>query len=361
MTKQYRFGFILALAFAAWTNSAGALEDSDKEAVRVLSNEAASDFDQHRYDAALEKFTRAYRLAPVPKLAVWAARANEKLGHLVAAYELYLQALGFQPSDLWKGDTQQQAQKDAEDELGKLQPRIPKLTIIVEGAKFSEVSVKVDGKQVPSDLLGVERLADPGQREVVGKRGDEVVNQTVTLAEDKKKQVALRFRDTSARTAAAPAATMSAAPTAQSSHASPQSNGIAQQVTTSVSSVGFSSVSPAADQSSPRASTERTLGWAGVGVGAGALALGAATGLFVALKHGDLSTQCPVNNDCFGRHTTEVNTYNAMRTVSVVGFVVGGVASAAGLTLLLVTPKEKSLSRVGLWLSPNAAAISGDF
>lgn len=360
MTRQIRFGFILALAFAAWTNSARALGDSDKEAVRVLSNEAAGDFDQHRYDAAREKFLRAYRIAPVPKLAVWAARANEKLGHLVAAYELYLQALSFQPSDLWKADVQQQAQKDAEDEISKLQPRIPKLTIVIEGAKAGEVSVRVDDNQVPSDLLGVERLADPGQRQIVGKHGDETVNQTVTLMEGEKKQVVLKFRNIQVPGVATPGVAAGTASTVPSSQATTQSNGIVPRKTTPEANNPLSNAQPASEQGTPRASTERTLGWVGVGVGAAGLALGATTGLIVALKYGYLNTNC-LNRNCNGQHTTDVNTYNTMRTLSTVGFIVGGVATAAGVTLLLTTPKEKPSARLGIWLSPNTAAITGDF
>ena len=169
MTNQLRFGLVLAFAFATWANLAQALDDSDKEAIRSLSNQAADDFEQGRYEAAKDKFSRAYRIAEVPKLAVWAARANEKLGHLVTAYELYLRALSLQPNDLWKADVQQQAKKDAQDELDKLQPRIPKLTIVIEGANSSDISVNVDNVQVPSDLLGVERYADPGQRKITAK------------------------------------------------------------------------------------------------------------------------------------------------------------------------------------------------
>ena len=360
MTTQLRFGLILAVALAAWSNPARALDDSDKEAIRVLSNEAAADFDQRRYDAAREKFLRAYRIAQVPKLAVWAARANEKLGHLVAAYELYLQALSFQPNDLWKADTQQQAQKDAEAELGTLQPRIPKLTIDIEGAKANEVSVRVDEKQIPSDLLGVERLANPGQRQIVGKRGDEVVNQAVNLTEGEKKHVVLRFRNTQAPALATPGVVAGTALSIPASQASAPSNGIAPSKTTSETNSPLSNAQPASEQGSPHTSTNRTLGWIGVGVGAAGLALGATTGLMVALKYGDLNPDCP-NRNCNGQHTPEVSTYNTMRTISTVGFIVGGVATAAGVTLLLTTPKEKSPARVGLWLSPNTAAITGEF
>ena len=95
-------------------------------------------------------------------------------------------------------------------------------------------------------------------------------------------------------------------------------------------------------------------------MGAAGLALGATTGLIVVLKYGDLNSQCK-NRNCNGEHTPEVNTYNTMRTLSTVGFIVGGVATAAGVTLLLTTPKENSSARVGICLSPNTAAIEGDF
>jgi hypothetical protein len=102
------------------------------------------------------------------------------------------------------------------------------------------------------------------------------------------------------------------------------------------------------------------MGWIGVGVGAAGVVLGATTGLMVALKYGDLNTKCP-NNDCHGLYSSEVSGYHTTRTLSTVGFVVGGIAAAAGVTLLFTTPKEKVPATVGLWFSPNTAGIKGNF
>ncbi len=277
-----------------------------------MSNEAAVDFNQRRYESSRDKFLRAYRIAQVPKLAVWAARANEKLGHWVAAYELYRQALSLQQNDLWKADVQQQAQKDAVDELSKLQPRIPKLTINVEGANVNEVSVKLDDKQIAGDLLGVERLADTGQRQIVAQRGAEVISETVSLAEGEKKQVILKFRSTQTLTATTPGAAAGAAPAFSPNPATAQPSGLVPSKTISETNSASPTAPPAADQNSPRPRTERTWGWAGIGAGAAGLTLGAAAGLFVAVKHGDLSPQCS-NDNCKGQRTSEVNTYNRAR------------------------------------------------
>jgi hypothetical protein len=333
------------------------MDDSNKEAIRSLSNQAAADFQQGRYESARDKFSRAFRIAEVPKLAVWAARANEKLGHLVTAYELYLRALSLQPNDLWKADVQQQAQKDAQDELDKLQPRIPKLTIVIEGANSSDVSVNVDNVQIPSDLLGVERYADPGQRKIAGRRSDEVVDETVTLTEGDNRRVVLKFRNTTAPALTAPAG----APLVLPGRANAQPGVGALGKTPAESFSSASNPRTPRDQGASSTSSQRALGWIGVGTGAAGLALGATTGLLVALKHGNLKTECPVANDCQGQHTTEVNTYNTMRTLSTVGFVVGGAATAAGVTLLLTTPKEKTPAHIRLLLAPNAAAITGNF
>lgn len=361
MTNQLRFGLVLAFALGTWANLAHALDDSDKEAIRALSNQAADDFEQGRYEAAKDKFSRAYRLAEVPKLAVWAARVNEKLGHLVTAYELYLRALSLQPNDLWKADVQQRAKRDAQDELDKLQTRIPKLTIVIEGANSNDVSVTVDNVQVPSDLLGVERYADPGQRKIVGKRGDEVVSETATLAEGETKQIVLKFRNPADSATPVAGALPDAAPVLPASQIAPQNNGPVPSKTTSERSSLASNTQPAHDQSASHSSSQRTWGWLGVGVGAAGVAFGATTGLMVAIKYPDLNSKCQDRNNCDPKYSSEVSTYHTLRSLSPVGFIVGGVATAAGVTLLLTSPTEKSRANVELWLLPNAAGFAGDF
>lgn len=256
MTNELRFGLIVALALAAWTNPARALDDSDKESIRVLSNEAAADYEQHQYEAAREKFSRAYKIAQVPKLAVWAARANEKLGHLVAAYELYRQALSLQPNDLWKADAQQQAQGDAQRELDQLQQRIAQLDIVIEGANADEVSVKVDNVPVPSALLGVRRFTDPGQRQIVGQHGDEIVTETATLAEGEKKQVILKFRNAPAPAVTPAGATPSGASAVPSSQSRTQPNGPVPRNTAPETASPLSNGQRLSDQGSARTSTK---------------------------------------------------------------------------------------------------------
>jgi hypothetical protein len=50
--------------------------------------------------------------------------------------------------------------------------------------------------------------------------------------------------------------------------------------------------------------------------------------------------------------------YNALRTASMVGFIVGGIGIAAGTTLVLTSPSQ---NQVGLYVTPNSAGLHGVF
>jgi hypothetical protein len=193
MDGKFRCAAWVLATVLALSGIAHATDDSAKGAARELANEAKSDFDAGNFEAAGSKFQRAYEIAKVPTLAVWAARSLVKRGHLVAASELYRQAALLAPNDLWIGDSQQQAQADAEKELAELRPRIAKLHIRVEGAAVGDVELTVDDVKIATALLGIDIPTDPGRRRVVGKRGAEVVDQTVELGEGERKEAVLKF------------------------------------------------------------------------------------------------------------------------------------------------------------------------
>jgi tetratricopeptide (TPR) repeat protein len=194
--KPVRAALALAITMvllAAWPGAARATDDRTKAAARELANEAKRDFDAGRFEEAKPKFQRAYAVARVPMLAVWAARASVKCGQWVAASELYRQATQLTPNDLWIGNAQQRAQEDAKKELEDLRPRIPRLRIRVEGATPDEVDVSMDDVHVASALLGFDIPADPGPRHIVGKRGTDITEQTVELREGEHHDAVLKF------------------------------------------------------------------------------------------------------------------------------------------------------------------------
>jgi hypothetical protein len=336
--------FVLAtlVCVCSAPSRAWALSDSDKEAVRALSNEAAAEFEAGKYASAKEKFARAYALAKVPRLAVWEARASERVGRLVSAYELYRQALRLERNELWLGDVQEQAQRDAERELQALVPRLAKVTIVVEGAELDAVDVKIDDEPVPTALLGVARFVDPGARNIVGVCRGEIIRRAATIVEGGQERVVLTF--TRSETVAPPSSVAATGKPKDSNvkHDSDRSG----------------------DYDPQAGESQRTWGWIGLGVGAAGVLTGAITGAVVASKYSELKDDCP-DRTCSEDELTRVDSYRTMRTLSTVGFIVGGVGTAIGLTLVFTSPQAEATSRhaaqLRLRLAPNAALFEGAF
>ncbi|HYO97250.1 MAG TPA: hypothetical protein VER33_22220 [Polyangiaceae bacterium] len=334
MTNGYSFSirdcrraaFMVSLLLC--TRAASALDEGDKEAVRSLSNDAAADYQEGNYRRAQQKFQQAYRVARVPRLAVWLASTHEKLGQWVTAYELYREATTLQPNELWLGDLQQQAQKEADAESDRLLALIPKLTVQVDGANASEVSLTLDGSASQSALLGTARLVDPGPHEIVARRGTETVKEAFVVAERDHKLLTLRF-----------AARL------------PIGRGAAQ-----LANASSADSTDGASASAPY----RTWGWVSAGVGGAGLTLGIVTGGLVAAKYGDLDDRCP-DRVCAPEERAEVDSYGTLRTVSSVSFIAGGVIAAAGVTLLLTSRARATEPHVALWVSPIGAGLRGGF
>jgi hypothetical protein len=366
--------FVLATAMVC-AGTVHATDDSAKGAARELANEAKSDFDAGKFEDAGLKFQRAYEIAKVPTLAVWAARALVKRGKMVAASELYRQAALLAPNDLWVGDTQQQAQADAEKELAELQPKIPKLRIRVEGAAANDVELTVDGARMSGALVGIDIPTDPGKRHVVGKRGTDVVEQTVDLAEGERKETVMKFNPVAPVVTVAPVVAQPTKPVEVSPSppvmaqpaASPPGVNAAASGSASAPEVrrdGLATkpvplVTETASSASNGSSAQRTWGWAVAGVGAAGVLTGAVTGIVV-MSNASLRNDCP-NGGCPSSKSSSVDSYNLMRNISTAGFIVGGVGAAVGVSLLLWTPRHESDSRMALWLGPSSAGVKGAF
>jgi len=330
---------VLALTVAAaWSSVAFATDATAKGAARDLAKEAKRDFDAGHFEAAQRKFQQAYEVAKVPTLALWAARALVKQGQLVAASELYQQALKLVANDLWVGKAQQKAQADAGKELAELQPRIAHLRVRVEGGEASQVAITIDDVKIASALYGVEIPADPGRRRIVGNRDGKTAEQTIDLGEGERKEVVLKFPAASSTVVVPVVANSQSGSLRMSTPASPEPR-----------------------SGSSRGKAQRTWGWVAVGVGAAGLITGAVTGIIV-LSNSGLRSDCQ-NGVCDPAKVdnSKMNRYNLAHDLSTAGFIVGAVGTVVGVTLLLWTPKHESDPQVALWLGPGSAGVKGAF
>lgn len=293
---------------------------------RELAKEGVEAYDQGRFEESAEKTKRAYALVRVPTLAVHLARTYVRLGRLVEASELYLEAVRLKSEDSWQ-NAQFEAQRTAEIERASLLPRVPRLMIEVHGVDPAQVTITLDGTQVPTALVGAEQMVDPGTRVVIATGGATEVRQTALLTEGAHTRVVLNIKPTLAQ---------------HSSEVNPRT----QQ-------------SIASHQ--PQSSLQAILGWTGIGLAAAGVGFGIWQNQSAKSQRDELlsSQSCSDGVHCDSSKSDDVDAYNRARHLRTVGYVAGGVFAAAGVTLLLWPTKKREAPAVGLTLGPNFVNLQG--
>lgn len=324
-------GALLLVAIWTWTAPAAAQEDAaTRAAARKLAEDGVAALQAGDSAKAVEKLDKALRTLRAPSIALWSGRALARHGQLVEAAERLLEATRLPVS----GETavQEQAKADAEKELEQLRPRIPSLVIRVEGA--TDASVSLDGKVVPTSLLGEDRPVNPGTHQLLATRGSEQLTESVSVGEGERKDVTLRFA------AATPATPLLATPPTDAP--------------------------PPAQASSGNGS--RTLAFVALGIGGAGLVLGGVTGVLAMSKKSSLDddTRHCENDQCVYAVEDEVHSLRTFRTVSSIGFIAGGALAAAGVVLLLTSSSSDQKgqthgSTLALGVAPSSLRLRGSF
>lgn len=346
MRRVRLFAAVTAIALSSWQQPVRALSDGTRTAARNLVNEGASDFRAGRLELARRKFMQALGVAQVPTVAVWAARANERLGRLVAAVDLYERALLMQPSDWWVGSAQREAQQQARQALKILKPRIPVVRISLGGTRVDEVHVTIDSTAIPTGLLSEELPLDPGLHHIVAVLNGSQIGQEITLSEGAKRTVTLIWPDAPAPTM--PKDVIPPVPTSKPPAASP----IRAPVPSVRKNRGFT-------ERSTEPSVQRTAAWAAIGLGVTGIVLGATGGTIAGLQRSNLHADGCEGNTCPTSLAHRVHDYNTWRTVSTVSLVTGSVALATGFTLLLYKPHQETGPRLSLMVVPAVLTLAG--
>jgi len=313
---------------ALWSTSAHAVDSATRGAARDLATEGVGDYQAGNYQVASEKLERAYKVLPLPSLALWSARALDKCGKLVEASERYLEATRLEAGG---GDqaVQEQAKEEARTERAALLPRLSSLTIEIVGATPENVVVTIEGTPIDSALLGVPRPTNPGKVAVRAEAGSTVAAVTVTLTEGEKRSVRLTLEKT---TPGQQPATAASAPAAGAHD----------------------------DGAASSNQWQRPVGWVGVGLGAVGLIVGGVAAVVAADQQSSLD--CPGGSCPPGTDPGAIDSYNSMRVISSIGFIAGGVLAAGGVTLLLTAPRPASKSAsVRPYLGWASVGVRGQF
>ncbi len=335
---------LLSLALLASSGLASGQTDGDKAAARQLAIQGVEALNAGRYAEALDVVTRAEQLLHAPTHVLMIGRAQIGLGQLVAAKETLLK-LGREELDSKAPPAFKRAQAEGKDELAAIEPRIASLKIIVEGAGQKKLTVKMDDQPVSAVLVGVHRPVDPGKHEVVVYPvGQSPVKGAVELKDGEKKEIKLVIPEGPA------------VPLGRSDNPdAPPAGGPIADSKGKEGGPGF--FTPL-----------RAVGLGAAVLGAGGLAVGA---VFFARsgslqgKADDLASAC--GKGCTPLQRKEITDGDAdaasAKTIGVIGLVGGGVALAAGVTLIIVgKPKPKPAAAfVSPWFSGNAAGLHGAF
>jgi hypothetical protein len=174
-----------ALALGRTGARAGA---PDLEGARALFYEGVAHARNGQWEQALAAFQAAYGLAPEPSLLFNLASAQLRSGKLLASSANYRRFLA---SSARTGPAS--ARRAAELQVARIEQRIPRLRIEIEGLREGD-RISLDQTRVYPDELGHDMWLDPGVHtvRVERPRGDQEVR-TIAVTEGQIRVLAFRL------------------------------------------------------------------------------------------------------------------------------------------------------------------------
>jgi hypothetical protein len=149
---------VVMLVVALSGASAQAREAGDKGRAMGLLKEGAALLDQKDFEAALEKFTEAYRLVPSPKIQFNIGLAQEGLARPAEATRAYRAYVDGATSDAAA------RRAEAETRIKNLRPRV---TLLVLTTDVKGATVIVDGEEAGETPLPQPLVVNPGSHQLV--------------------------------------------------------------------------------------------------------------------------------------------------------------------------------------------------
>jgi len=312
----------------------------DRDAARTLAKAGIALYQQGNYEDAIAQLRGAERLFHAPAHLLYLARAHAKLGRVAEAHRLYVDVV-IEEIPNYANPAFHKAQATARDELQALSDKVSGVIISVSGAAPSAVDVTVDGRPVPRARLPHGVALAPGDHAIEATAPSmRPARLTVSVASDQGLvPVELVLTPLPADPAPPPP---TATPTA----------------------------SPPTDPPAPvPAEPDDGLLVPGVvtlAVGGAALVAGAITGGLTLAQADAIKDRCD-GTDCPPDQESEADTAKTVAHTSTALFVIGGVAAATGIVLLLVPSSGSSDTgvrrepRLGARLGPGHAQLFGTF
>jgi hypothetical protein len=331
--------------------------DEQRAGARSLATEGALAFNEGRFKDAVDLFSKAESLVHAPPHLLFMARAYAKLGQLVKAREAYMKIVKEQLAPN-APQAFRDAQVTAEEERKLVEPKIGRLTIKVEGADTAkDLTVSVDGQPISAVLLGVPQPMDPGNHTVTATAtGFKAQPASVTLKEAERGAVTVKLE---------------VDPNAPAPIAAPVAGSPAAGSPLVTADLG----APPSDAGASGGSNGLRIGsYVGFGVGAVGVALGTVFVLKSSSNRKDAdeaadelaASGCnPCSDDsplAQKVHGLDDDARSA-QTLAIVGYIVGGVGIATGVTLFVLSSKkdEPKSAYVTPYVGLGTVGVTGAF
>ena len=286
----------------------------DKATARTLVKSGRVKKRRGDLDGALADFQAAHEIMGVPTTGFELGKAQAAAGRLVEALDTLL-AVARSEKRPREPLAFRNARDDAKKLAQELEADVPSLLISLGGGSADGATVTIDGREQKAAAVGAPIKVNPGERMVEATAVDGVrASQTVTLARGDNKELTLVLE---------PAA------------------------------VDVPTVSDSGD-----GTTINPMVWAGFGVGAAGLTVGAITGSIAIAKFGDVAPQCPEGR-CPPDVHDDVDSGTTLGTVSTIAFIVGGVGVAVGVVGLFFPLSDEGDETVSVRLSPGGVSFGG--
>lgn len=308
MNASRKLLLVLSLSLSAFT-FAPLAHASDAATAEALFDEARRLMTQGNFAAACPQLEESQKLDPGMGTLYNLADCYEKTGRIASAWGAFLDVAAQA-----KNANQASRESDARARAAALEPKVSKLTIIVEGAlaQTAGVEVKRDAIAVGKAQWGLALPVDPGEHTLeVSAPGKTPWSGKVQVASNG-----------SAARVALPAlvdAPIAIAPTAAPTLA-PESG----------------------DSREPNGKSQRTIGLVVAGVGVAAIGVGGIFGLMSIGKGSDADdpARCDSNNQCDAAGIELRKDARSLGNLSTVFVIAGAALGAGGAALFFTAPKS---------------------
>jgi hypothetical protein len=282
---------------------AGSARAQNPAAAEALFDQARAAMAAGSYDIACARFRDSDRLDPAVGTRFNLADCEERRGRVATAWSLFRGVL----SELAQDDDRRPI---ADERARRLEPRLPKLTLLRTAETPPGVQVWVDGVELGEGSFGVPLPMDPGAHElsVSASAGAAPERSSFSLKEKQHSQMPIRLVGAGAAGRPASAATA------------------------------------ALDAPAEQYASRRRWAYVAGGAGVGGVAFGAVTGIVTLNKKSTADANC--NDEYETCNSAGVDANESGKTfaaLSGIGFGVGAVGLAVGAYLLLTTPSHPSI------------------